>query len=122
MPLYSYKCFSCNSIQDFYFSLNDKHHVNCSECKSTNVKQYFGNANVSVHGFTEFVDPRGGTERLSMAQIKNVEKKEGLTYLSHEEHDNEIAKNKKRREAAAIQKNRDIAEKATKELMNKWNH
>jgi len=122
VPLYSYKCYSCDHIQDFYFSLNDTHHVNCVECKSTNVKQYFGNANVSVHGFTEFVDPRGGPERLTMAQIKDVEKKEGLTYLSHEEHDKEIAKNKKHREAMAAQKNRDIAEKATKQLMNKWNH
>jgi hypothetical protein len=57
-----------------------------------------------------------------MAQIKDVERKEGLTYLSHEEHDKEIAKNKKRREALAKQKNRDIAEKATKKLINKWNH
>ena len=57
-----------------------------------------------------------------MAQIKDVEKKEGLTYLSHAEHDTEIAKNKKRREDMAAKKNRDIAEKATKQLMNKWNH
>ena len=43
-------------------------------------------------------------------------------YLSHSEHDSEIKKNKKHREAMQAQKHRDIAEKATKELMNKWNH
>jgi len=122
MPLYSFKCQSCGHIQDAYFTLNESHLINCESCKSTNMKQYFGNANVAVHGFTEFVDPRGGTERLTMAQIKNIEKKENSEYLSHDEHDKEIAKNKKHREAMQAQKNRDIAEKATKELMNKWNH
>lgn len=121
MPLYSFKCYSCEHIQDEYFGINEPHLVNCKKCKSTNCKQYFANNRVSIHGFTEFVDPRGSTERLTMAQIKDVEKREGLTYLSHEEHDKEIAKNKKHREALAAQKNRDIAEKATKELMKKWN-
>ena len=122
MPLYSYKCQSCGHIQDAYFSLNEAHRVNCASCKSTNMKQYFGNANVAVHGFTEFVDPRGGNERLTMAQIRNIEKKENNVYLYNEENDSEIKKNKKHREAMQAKKNRDIAEKATKELMNKWNH
>lgn len=75
MPLYSFKCQSCGHIQDAYFTLNESHLINCESCKSTNMKQYFGNANVSVHGFTEFVDPRGGSDRLTMAQIRNIEKK-----------------------------------------------
>ena len=122
MPLYSYKCQSCGHIQDAYFTLNESHLINCASCKSTNMKQYFGNANVAVHGFTEFVDPRGGSDRLTMAQIRNIEKKENSVYLSHDEHDKEIKKNKKHREAMQRKKNRDIAEKATKELMSKWNH
>lgn len=86
------------------------------------MEQYFGDVKIAIHGFSEFIDPRGGKDRLTMAQIKDIEKKEGLTYLSHDEHDKEIAKNKKHREAMEAKKNRDIAEKATKELMNKWNH
>lgn len=122
MPTYSFKCKSCGHIQDANFGINDMKLVNCDNCRATNMEQYYGSTNVAIHGFTDFVDPRGGKERLTMAQIKNIEKKEGLTYLSHDEHDKEIAKNRKHRETMQAQRNRDIAEKATKELMNKWNH
>ena len=122
MPLYSFKCQSCGNIQDAYFSLNESHLINCEKCKCTNMKQYYGNTRIAIHGFTEFVDPRGGSDRLTMAQIKRIEKKENSVYLSHAEHDSEIKKNKKHREAIAQKKNREIAEKATKELMSKWNH
>jgi len=42
MPLYSFKCQSCEHIQENFFSLNDKKMVNCESGRSTNMKKNFG--------------------------------------------------------------------------------
>ena len=120
MPNYDFKCYSCGHIEEFYIGIKQKKQASCSKCGSS-CKQYFGNSNIAFHGLSYFIDPRGGSEKLTMAHIKDIEKKEGLTYLSHSEHDKEIAKNKKNRESQLAKKNQDIAEKATIKLMKKWN-
>lgn len=122
MPIYSYKCSNCQSVQDMFTQTNQKNTIKCVECHSTAMERYFGNSNVNIHGFTQFKDPRGSGESYTMSQIKNIEKNEGLTYLSHSEHDKEITKNRKARELKQQKHINNIAEKATKQLMNKWNH
>ncbi len=49
------------------------------------MKQYFGGHNVSIHGFTEFDDPRGTGNKLTMSEIKEIEKKQKLVYGGHDE-------------------------------------
>ena len=104
MPLYSFKCRNCNNIQDHYFSLNDNKIVNCESCRSTNMEQYFGGHRVSIHGFTEFDDPRGTGAKLTMSQIKDIAKK-----------------NKRYNEIKTEQKLEGIIDKNIKTLHRKYN-
>ena len=119
MPVYSYICKSCKNIQDEIHGIGESAKINCNECRSTNLEQYFGFHKVAIHGFTTFEDPRGGKERLTQAQIKEVEKKEGLTYLSHDEHDFEIKKNKRAKAWKQHLETEKKAEELTKTLAQK---
>lgn len=122
MPIYSFKCQSCEHIQDQYFSLGEAKHLNCSECRSTHVTQYFGNNNVSIHGFTEFIDPRGTGETLTMREIKEIEKKQKLVYLGHDEALKEASKNKKYNEEKTKRKLEKIIDENVTKLHKKYNY
>ena len=121
MPLYSFKCQSCEHIQDHDFSIHDKKIVNCESCRSTNIKQYFGNAKVSIHGFTEFDDPRGTGKKLTMKEIKEIEKKQKLVYGGHDELKKEADKNRQYNENKTKQKLEGIIDKSVKTLHTKYN-
>ena len=121
MPLYSFKCQSCEHIQDNFFSIYDKKIVNCESCRSTNINQYFGNAKVSIHGFTEFDDPRGTGGTLSMKQIKEIEKKQNLVYGGHDELKKEADKNRQYNENKTKEKLDSIIDKSVKTLHTKYN-
>tara|TARA_S200002703_G_scaffold93546_1_gene80786 strand:+ start:488 stop:856 length:369 start_codon:yes stop_codon:yes gene_type:complete len=120
MPLYSFKCQSCCHIQDNYFSLNDKKIVNCESCRSTNINQYFGGHRVSIHGFTEFDDPRGTGAKLTMSQIKDIEKKQKLVYGGHDELKQEAEKNKRYNEMETKQKLEGIIDNSVKKMHQKY--
>lgn len=121
MPLYSFKCRNCGNIQDHYFSINDSHSVNCKECRSTNMEQYFGGHNVAIHGFTEFNDPRGTGGKITMSQIKEIEKREKLVYGGHAELKEEAAKNRLYKEKETEKKLEGIIEKGVKTMHQKYN-
>jgi putative FmdB family regulatory protein len=121
MPLYSYKCQSCGHIQDNFFSLNDKKIVNCESCRSTNMKQYFGGHNVSFHGFTEYDDPRGTGGKLTMKEIKEIEKKQKLVYGGHNELQQEAQKNRQHNENKIKEKLEGIIDKSVNTLHKKYN-
>ena len=121
MPLYSFKCQSCAHIQDNYFSLNDKKLVNCESCRGTNMKQYFGGHNVSIHGFTEFDDPRGTGGKLTMKEIKEIEKKQKLVYGGHDELQKEANKNRRHNENKTKQKLEGIIDNSVKKIHQKYN-
>lgn len=121
MPLYSYKCQSCGHIQDFNFSLNDPHHVNCIKCRSTNCRQYFANANVAIHGFTEYDDPRGTGGTLTMKEIKEIEKKQKLVYGGHDELKKEADKNRQHNENKTKEKLEGIIDQSVNTLNKKYN-
>ena len=95
MPDYDFKCRSCEHIFTKFFSVHEEHRANCVKCLSTHTYRYMGNNNIAVHGFTTYPDPRGLEGELTMAQIKEIEKKEKLVYLGHEDAKKEAAKNKK---------------------------
>ena len=59
------------------------------------MQRYYGGQNLAVLGFTTFVDPRGSGKMLTEKDIKRIEKDEGLVYISHNDHDVEIQKNKR---------------------------
>lgn len=94
MPTYSFKCQSCNHIQDAFFSMDAEKRINCEACRSTNVQQYFGNYKIAMHGLTTYKDPRGYNQDLTMQDIKRIEKSEGLVYGSHDELKQEARKNR----------------------------
>ena len=121
MPLYSFKCQSCEHIQDIFFSINDKKIAKCESCRSTNMKQYFGNYNVNIHGFTEFDDPRGTGGKLTMKQIKEIEKKENLVYGGHDELKKEANKNRRYNENKTQKKLEGIIDEGVKKLHQKYN-
>lgn len=121
MPLYSFKCQSCEHIQDNFFSLNDKKIVNCESCRSTYMKQYFGGHNVAIHGFTEFDDPRGTGAKLTMKEIKEIEKKQKLVYGGHNELKKEADKNRQYNENKAKKKLEGIIDKSVTTLHKKYN-
>jgi hypothetical protein len=91
MPLYSFKCRNCGDI------------------------------NVSVHGFTEFNDPRYQNKTLTMKQIKEIEKKQNLVYAGHDEIKKEAEKNKIYNEKKLTSKINNEITKETKKLYKKWN-
>lgn len=121
MPLYSFKCRNCNYIQDKFFNLQEEKRLNCENCRSTNIFQYFGDINVSVHGFTEFNDPRYQNKTLTMKQIKEIEKKQNLVYAGHDEIKKEAEKNKIYNEKKITSKINNEITKETKKLYKKWN-
>jgi len=121
MPIYSFKCQSCEHIQDNYFSLYDKKIVNCESCRSLNMVQYFGNHNVSIHGFTEFDDPRGTGGTLTMKEIKEIEKKQKLVFMGHDEAKQEADKNLKHNNMKTKQKLEKIIDNSVKTLHKKYN-
>lgn len=119
MPLYSFKCQSCEHIQDNFFLINDKKIVNCESCRSTNMKQYYGGHNVSIHGFTEFDDPRGTGGKLTMNEIKEIEKKQKLVYGGHNEIKQEADKNRRYNEIKNKKKLEGIINTSVKTLHQK---
>lgn len=121
MPLYSFKCQSCKHIQDNFFSLNEKKIVNCESCRSTHVKEYFGNHKIAIHGFTEFNDPRGTGGKLTMKQIKEIEKKQKLVYGGHAELKKEADKNRRHNENKTKKKLESIIDKSVNTLHKKYN-
>ena len=121
MPLYSFKCQSCKHIQDNFFSINEKKMVNCESCRSTHMKEYFGNHKISIHGFTEFDDPRGTGGTLTMKEIKEIEKKQKLVYGGHDELKKEAQKNKKYNEMRTTQKIDKMIDKGLSQIHKKYN-
>lgn len=85
------------------------------------MKQYFGGHNVSIHGFTEFDDPRGTGRTLTMKEIKEIEKKQKLVYGGHDEIKQEAEKNKRYNEKKTEQKLEGIIDKNIKRLHQKYN-
>lgn len=101
--------------------MNDKKIVNCESCRSTNMKQYFGDYRVAIHGFTEYDDPRGTGGKLTMNQIKQIEKKEKLVYGGHDELKQEADKNRQHNENKTKEKLEGIIDKGVKTLHKKYN-
>ena len=120
MPLYSFKCKSCNRIDDVYFSVHEPKINTCISCKSKDTFQYFGNAKVSIHGFTEFNDPRGGRGKLTMNEIKNIEKRDNLVYIEEKDYQSEIKKNRAYNKKNEDQKLEKVIDKGMKKLKQKW--
>tara|TARA_S200002703_G_C3671206_1_gene206076 strand:- start:134 stop:394 length:261 start_codon:yes stop_codon:yes gene_type:complete len=85
------------------------------------MEQYFGGHRVSIHGFTEFDDPRGTGAKLTMSQIKDIEKKHKLVYGGHDELKQEAKKNKRYNEIKTEQKLEGIIDKNIKTLHRKYN-
>jgi len=120
MPLYSFKCKKCNRIDDVYFSIHEPKISTCRSCKSDETFQYFGNSQVSIHGFTEFNDPRGGRGKLTMKQIKDIEKRDKLVYIEENDYQSEIKKNRKYNKQKEDQKIEKIIDQGMKTLKQKW--
>jgi hypothetical protein len=85
------------------------------------VKQYFGGHNVSIHGFTEFDDPRGTSGKITMKEIKEIEKNQKLVYGGHDELKKEADKNRQYNENKAKEKLEGIIEQNVKTLHKKYN-
>ena len=85
------------------------------------MERYYGGQRIAIQGFTTYVDPRGTGRMLTEKDIKRIERDEGLVYISHNDHDKEIAKNKrniKKEDEARVEK---AAEKMAGDLYHKWN-
>jgi hypothetical protein len=83
--------------------------------------QYFGDYNVSFHGFTEYDDPRGTGDKLTMKQIKQIEKKEKLVYGGHDELKQEANKNRLENQNKTKKKLEGIIDKSVNNLHKKYN-
>jgi hypothetical protein len=85
------------------------------------MKQYFGGHNVAIHGFTEFDDPRGTGGKLTMKEIKEIEKKQKLVYGGHDELKQEADKNRRHNENKTKKKLEGIIDKSVNTLHKKYN-
>jgi hypothetical protein len=80
-----------------------------------------GNNSVSVHGFTTFPDPRGGNERLTLKEIRQIEKRDNLVYGNSEDIKKEAKKNLEYNEKKTKQKLEKIIDKNVTQIHKKYN-
>ena len=99
MPLYDFKCKSCNDVSPYHLSAhtydNDSKKLNCAACEASDLTRFYGNAKLFFSGMFHEVTIGGQTFATERAK-KAYERENGYIPLSQEENQQEATKNKAR--------------------------